>query len=145
MAYTRRPQSFLRYSIALVYHVEWISHQPLAFLSASVLILWICCWLEVLAKLLLSSFKCKVRRSADGHFWAHKGHEYEERWDEVAKLLERTSPQNAPNGFLIHKCCWVLLSKQFKSGDWFTVVLTTLLNYTLRSASEDSIGGIADG
>lgn len=46
-----------------------------------------------------------------------KGHEYEERWDEVAKLLERTSPQNPPNGFLIHKCCWVLLSKQFKSGE----------------------------
>lgn len=37
------------------------------------------------------------------------------------------------------------VSSMQETGGWFTVVLTTLLNYTLRSAFEDSIGGITDG
>lgn len=45
-----------------------------------------------------------------------KDHEYEGRWDEVARLLN-SSPPNPPNGFLIDRRCWVLLSKQFKSGE----------------------------
>lgn len=36
-------------------------------------------------------------------------------------------------------------SSMQETGDWFTVVLTTLLNYSLRSALEDSIGGITNG
>ena len=37
------------------------------------------------------------------------------------------------------------VSSMQETGDWFTVVLTTFLDYSPRSALEDSIGGITDG
>lgn len=49
--------------------------------------------------------------------WSNKGYEDGRRWEEIARLINTTSPRNPPRGFLIHQCCWVLLSKQFKSGE----------------------------
>lgn len=77
--------------------------------------MWICCSLEELAN------QCLVHLTASGVQLTDisrrtKGHEYEGRWDEVARVL-KNSPPNPPNGFLIDKRCWVLLSKQFKSGE----------------------------
>ena len=62
----------------------------------------------------------------------------DEAWEVVDKLLEKTPPSSLPNGFLIHRYCWVLLSNQFKSGELnLEKLLETLSEKPPRCVDDD--------